>query len=65
MLRLSTWQRAVLVQKLPDTANLGVGALFFGQFLSERAFSVTLALSGMGMWAALIGFSLLLARRTR
>ena len=36
MLKLKTEQREVLVEKLPDMANLVVGALFLGQFLGER-----------------------------
>ena len=44
MLRLRSRQRAVMVEKLPDVANLGVGALVFGQFVGEQPFSPWLAL---------------------
>ena len=49
MLELNEAQRAVLTDKLPDAANIGVGALFFGQFLGERAFSLLLAVLGIGI----------------
>ena len=48
MLRLNRAQRAVLVDKVPDVANLAIGALSFGQFLGERPFSFMRALCGVG-----------------
>jgi hypothetical protein len=62
MLRWNARQRQVLVDKLPDVANLVVGALFVGQFLSDRPFSLALALSGIAGWAVLMGFALVMAR---
>ena len=61
MVELNRSQRAVLVDKVPDVANVGVGALFFGQFLGERAFSPSLAAFGVVLWATLIGFTVWLA----
>lgn len=61
MLRLKTEQRRVLAEKLPDMANLMVGALFVGQFLGERSFSVTLAMSGIVAWTVFMGFALVVA----
>jgi hypothetical protein len=61
MLRLKSHQRQVLADKVPDVANLVIGALFLGQFLSDRPFSLTLALSGIAGWTVLIGFALLVA----
>lgn len=61
MLKLKAEQRQVLVEKLPDVANLVVGALFLGQFLGERPFSLTLALSGIAAWMALMIFALVVA----
>ena len=61
MVVLSSRQRAVLVEKLPDIANLAAGALVFGQFLGDRPYSPGLALYGVGIWSALMGFVLLLA----
>ena len=62
MLRWNAGQCRVLVDKLPDAANLVVGALFVGQFLSDRPFSLTLALSGIAVWVVLMGFALVVAR---
>ena len=61
MVILSTRQRAVLIGKLPDIANVAAGALVFGQFLGDRPYSPALAVYGVGIWSALIGFALLLA----
>ena len=38
MLPLSTRQRAMLVAKLPDTANLAIGALFLDSFSANARF---------------------------
>ncbi len=61
MIILSSRQRAVLVEKLPDIANVAAGALVFGQFLGDQPYSPALALYGVGIWSALMGFVLLLA----
>lgn len=61
MLELKRGQRAVLVEKLPDMANLAVGTLFFGQFLSEETFSVAQALWGTVIWAGLMALAMALA----
>lgn len=50
----------MLIEKLPDAANLALGALVFGQFLSERPYSVGLALIGITVWAALLSGAFLL-----
>lgn len=50
MLVLKTAQRTMFADKLPDTANLALGALVFGQFLSEGAVSSQVALLGVGLW---------------
>jgi len=61
MLRLSAGQRRMLVDKVPDAANLALGALFFGQFLGGQSFSISLAMLGIGMWMALMAWALILA----
>ena len=43
----------VLIEKVPDVANLTLASTFLGQFLSDRPFSVALALTGVGVWTAL------------
>ena len=51
----------MLVDKLPDVANLAIGALSFGQFLGDRPFSFTLALCGAAIWLTLMGWAIALA----
>lgn len=50
MLRFSKEQRVLLVEKLPDLAQVAVGALVFGQFLGERPFLYTVAAAGYVVW---------------
>ena len=61
VLRFSKEQRVLLVDKLPDLAQVAVGALVFGQFLGERPFSYMLAAAGYVVWIALMSFALYLA----
>lgn len=65
MLRLNRPQRAVLTEKLPDVANLGVGALLFGQFVGDRPFSALLAVAGFAIWIGLMAITLTIARGDR
>ena len=60
-LRFNAAQRRMLADKLPDAANLAAGALFFGQFLADRTFSLTLAFAGLGTWVALMAWAIVLA----
>jgi len=53
----------MLVDKLPDAANLAAGALFFGQFLGDRQFSLTLAFSGLGALVAIMAWAIVLASK--
>ena len=53
----------MLTDKLPDAANLAAGALFFGQFLGDRQFSIALAVAGFGAWIALMAWALVLASK--
>jgi hypothetical protein len=46
----------MFADKLPDTANLALGALVFGQVLGER-FSPLVALAGFGLWTFLMGLA--------
>ena len=62
MLRLTMSQRAVLLDKIPDVANVAVGASVFGQLLAERPFSLPVAVSGIAVWATLMGLTLLIGR---
>ena len=58
-------QRCVLIDKLPDTANLALAGLLFGQAASDRGFSLSLASAGVAMWAAFMAGSVILARKDR
>jgi len=61
MVRLRRRQRAVLVEKIPDLANLGAGSLIFGQALSGEPFSLPWTLLGILLWCALFCWVMLLA----
>jgi len=61
MLLLNRAQRAMLVDLVPDIANVAAGALLFGQVLGERPFSPAIALFGVAIWLVLIGWSVALA----
>ena len=61
MVELTSWQRALLADKLPDVANIAAGALLFGQFLSDRTFSLPLAAAGLALWGFLFGCAVVLA----
>ncbi len=58
-------QRRTLIDKLSDGANMALGALLFGQFLSERPFSALVAVGGIATWAALFGSALWLGGQRR
>lgn len=57
MVGLPPEQRQLLRDKVPDAANLLVGALWFGQFMSDREFSWGLAACGIGGWLGLMAVS--------
>jgi len=57
MLRLKSGQRRVLIDRLPELANLIVGSLFFGQFLTDRPFSWRLAVSSIALWIVFVAFT--------
>lgn len=61
MLRLNQTQRAILAEKIPDIANIGAGALVFGQTLDGGQFSGSLALVGFVVWVLLFGFAMMFA----
>lgn len=49
----------MLVDKVPDTANVALAALVFGQFLGERPYSLAVGLVGLAIWSALIVITML------
>ena len=58
---IATAAGAVLVEKIPDLANLGAGSLIFGQALSGEPFSLPWALLGIFLWFAVFCWVFLLA----
>ncbi len=64
MLRLTLRprQRAVLLEKMPDVANLAIGALMFGQFLGDKPFSLWTALGGFVIWIEFMALTLWIAK---
>lgn len=65
MIELNAKRRALIADKLFDVANVGVGGMVFGQFLSEQPFSVVLALTGVAIWVTLFVVSVAIEGRTR
>ncbi len=55
MVGLTREQRRMLIDKLPDAANLALAGLVFGQFLGDRPFSAAIAVVGIVTWAAFLG----------
>lgn len=62
MLRLTLRQREMLIDKVPDLANLGAAGLVFGQAFME-SFSVVVGLAGVLMWVMGVGFAAFIGRR--
>jgi hypothetical protein len=62
MLESNKTQRGVLIDKIPALANLGAGAMIFGQFLNQRPFSWLVAVSGIALWIFLTGCAIAIAR---
>jgi hypothetical protein len=52
----------MLMDKLPDAANVALGGMVFGQVLGERPFSPSLAAVGVAAWLVLLGWALLLGK---
>ena len=62
MVGLSHEQRGMLIDKPPDAANLALAGMVFGQFLSDRPFSLAAAILGIGTWAAFLAGAFVLGR---
>jgi hypothetical protein len=48
---------------LRDIANVAAGAMLFGQFITKRPFSLSLAILGFGLWACLVVLAIAVAGR--
>ncbi len=62
MVDLTRRQRELLADKLPDFANVAAAGLLFGQAAGGQTFSLRAAMAGIGVWAAVMVLSLVLAR---
>ena len=51
----------MLVEKVPDVANVGVGVLVFGPFVGAQPASVGSVIAGLVLWVVLIGAAHLIA----
>ena len=51
----------MLIEKVPDLANLVLASAFLGQFLTDRPFSVVLAIAGLIGWAGLAALAFAVA----
>jgi hypothetical protein len=58
---IETGATKVADRNISGLANFGVGSLLFGQFLSDRPFSLTLAAFSLLVWVVLLGVSFILA----
>jgi len=61
MLRLTSRRRTVLVETLRELANLAVGALVLGQFVSNRAGSIDVVVLGVALWVGFLTLALWLS----
>ena len=53
----------LLAETLRDVANVAAGAMLFGQFLTERQFSLSLGVLGMAVWICLVVSAIAVAGR--
>jgi hypothetical protein len=61
MIRLKPAHRRILIAHVPELANIGAGSLLFGQFLTDRPYSLVVAGVGIAAWLVLIGVTFLAA----
>ena len=61
MLRLKHQQRAVIVEKLPDLANIIAGVFVIGQFVGEQPASLWLVAVGLLIWLVFAVLTLVVA----
>ncbi len=61
MLRLTSRHRAVLVDKVPDIANIVAGAVAIGFAFGEPEASWPVVIAAVAMWTGAIVFALALA----
>ena len=65
MLDWNPRQRTLVADKLFDAGNVALGAMLFGQFVSQQPFSFALALVGVVLWVTFFAISVALEKRSR
>ena len=65
MLDLTPEQRQLVFDKLPDAANVLLGALVVGPFLGDEPISAVRVLTGLVLWLFAFGLCLFMGRRKR
>lgn len=63
MLKFSEKVRTLLAEMLFDFANIGAGALIFGQALGGVGYSAALAALGLVVWVGLVALGVILVER--
>ena len=63
MVELGPRQRVLLAETSRDVANIAAGAMIFGQFLGEHAFSPLVAVGGVVLWIFFVIFAVSLIGR--
>ena len=58
-------QRALVADKPFDAGNVAAGGMLFGQFVTDRPFSLALAVIGVVVWVAFFAISVALEKRMR
>ena len=58
MLEFNRQQRTLFAETVRDIANVGGGAMMFGSFLSDRPFSLAIAIAGFTVCAAGVTFAI-------
>lgn len=63
MLDLTPEQRGLLLDELPDAANVTLGALVFGPFVGGGRFSIFRIAAGAMIWFLVFGFCWFMGRK--
>ena len=62
MLRLTARQRAVLADKVPNVANIILGALAIGRFVGAPGMSWRTLALGLAVWGSVLGFAVVISK---
>ena len=65
MLDLTPEQQQLLFDKLPDAANVILGAVVLGPFLGQGRFTISRVVGGLGLWLFAFGVCFVAGRRKK